>query len=89
LKVRVLVQGYLRCSKCGNRDDAVERGGILDGVFCCTFMEPYGEWVEMEQEEWIQKHETFRSTIGWENDYEIHRRTIEGETEELRKQTVL
>jgi len=70
-KVRVLVQGFLRCPKCGNRDEAVERGGILDGVFCCTFMEPVGDYVVMEQEEWIQKHETLRCTTGWEKDYEV------------------
>ncbi len=70
-KVRVLVKGFLRCPKCGNIDAAVERGGILDGVFCCTLMEPVGDYVAMEQEEWIEKHETLRNTTGWEKNYEI------------------
>lgn len=70
-KVRVLVRGYLKCPKCGKIDTAVERGGILDGVFCCTFMEPVGGWVEMPQEEWIENRERLRNTGGWEKNYKI------------------
>jgi len=69
--VRVLVSGYLKCPKCGNIDEAVQRGGILDGVFCHGFMEPVGQFVEMTLDEWRQKYDVLHHTTGWERHYQI------------------
>ena len=71
--VKVLINGYLQCPKCKHIDDAVERGGILDGVFCCDFMQPIGKYVEMPIEEWREKREILRGKRNgdWEKEYKV------------------